>query len=70
MTLEQFLDWDERQELRYEFDGHQPVAKTGGTFAHAAIQRNLLFSLTGRLRGRPCQPVGSELKIEVACRIR
>lgn len=43
---------------------------TGGTFAHAAIQRNLLFALTGRLRGKPCQPLGSELKIEVAGRIR
>jgi len=70
MTLEQFLAWEERQPLRYEFDGLQPVAMTGGTAAHAAIQRNLLFSLTGRLRGKPCQPYGSELKIEVAGRIR
>ena len=70
MTLDQFLAWEERQAMRYEFDGFQPIAMTGGTFAHAAIQRNLLFSLTGRLRGKPCQPVGSELKIEVAGRIR
>ncbi len=70
MTLEQFLAWEERQPLRYEFGGLQPVALTGGTAAHAAIQRNLIFSLTGRLRGKPCQPYGSELKIEVAGRIR
>ena len=70
MTLEQFLAWEERQPLRHEFDGVQPVAMTGGTAAHAAIQRNLLFSLTGRLRGRPCQPFGSELKLLVAGRIR
>ena len=70
MTLEQFLAWEERQPLRHEFDGVQPVAMTGGTAAHAAIQRNLLFSLTGRLRGRPCQPFGSELKLLVAGRVR
>ena len=70
MTLEQFLSWEEQQPLRYEFDGFQPVAMTGGTAAHAAIQRNLLFSLTGRLRGQPCQPYGSDLKIQVAGRIR
>jgi Uma2 family endonuclease len=70
MTLEQFLAWEERQPLRYEFDGFRPVAMTGGTAAHAAIQRNLLFSLTGRLRGQRCQPYGSELKIQVAGRIR
>ena len=70
MTLEQFLAWEERQAHKYEFDGFQPVAMTGGTAAHAAIQRNLIFSLTGRLRGRPCQPYGSELKIQVVGRIR
>lgn len=40
MTLAEFLEWEERQELRYEFDGVGPVAMIGGTFAHAAIQRN------------------------------
>ena len=33
MTLAEFLDWEERQELRYEFDGFQPIAMTGGTAA-------------------------------------
>jgi Uma2 family endonuclease len=70
MTLQEFLVWEDRQELRYEFDGFQPVAMTGGTAAHAGIQRNIVFSLTGRLRGKPCQPYGSELKIAVAGRIR
>ncbi len=70
MTLEQFLAWEDRQELRYEFDGFQPIAMTGGTRTHAAIQRNIIFSLTGRLRGKPCEPFGSDLKILVAGRIR
>lgn len=70
MTVQQFLAWEELQELRYEFDGFQPVAMTGGTAAHGIIQRNVLFSLTGRLRGKPCQPFGSNVKIEVAGRIR
>ena len=70
MTLEQFLAWEDRQELRYEFDGFQPVAMAGGTGAHAAIQRNLIFSLTSRLRGQSCLPFGSELKIKVVGRIR
>jgi len=70
MTLEQFLAWEDRQELRYEFDGFQPIAMTGGTAAHAGIQVNILFSLTGRLRGKPCRPFGSNLKILAAGRIR
>ena len=64
MTLAEFLEWEERQPLRYEFDGVGPVAMTGGTLAHARIQRNLAFALTGRLRGKPCEFLGSDLKIK------
>jgi Uma2 family endonuclease len=64
-TLETFLHWEARQELRFEFDGFQPIAIAGGTAAHSAIQRNLITALTIGLRGKPCQPYGSELKIQV-----
>jgi Uma2 family endonuclease len=70
MTLQEFLSWEERQETRFEFDGEQPVAMTGGTRAHAILQRNLAISVGGRLRGKPCSFFGSDLKIEVAGRIR
>src|SRR5579859_707098 len=68
--LAEFLEWEERQPTKYEFDGLRPVAMTGGTAAHAGIQGNLFVSIRGRLRGRPCQFYGSELKIEVLGRIR
>ncbi len=70
MTVEEFLEWEERQELRYEFDGFQPVAMTGGTFAHDAIQMALARALGNRLAGTPCRPHGSNLKIEVMGSIR
>ncbi len=65
ITLAEFLEWEEGQHLRYEFDGFGPVAMTGGTYGHSTIQRNLAFALTGRLRGKPCQFQGSDLKIQV-----
>jgi Uma2 family endonuclease len=58
MSLAEFLVWEERQDLRYEFDGFQPVAMTGATAVHA------------HLRGRPCEIHGSDLKIEVAGAVR
>ena len=64
MTLAEFLEWEERQPLRYEFDGVGPVAMAGGSVRHAQIQRNLAFALTARLRGKPCQFLGSDLKIQ------
>ena len=66
MTLAEFLEWEERQPLRYEFDGVGPVAMTGGTYGHSAIQRNLAIAVGGRLRGKPCQLHGSDLKFQVA----
>jgi Uma2 family endonuclease len=65
MTAAEFLAWEERQEARYEFDGFAPVAMTGGTRNHAALQSNLISALGSRLRGKPCQAFGSELKIAV-----
>ena len=70
MTLPEFLAWEERQELRYEFDGLRPVAVTGGTQAHDAIQMNLARSLGNRLAGTPCRARGSNLKIEAMGSIR
>ncbi len=70
MTVEEFLDWEERQELRYEFDGVRPHAMTGGTFAHDAIQINLVSALKQRLTGKPCRVHGSNLKINVMGSVR
>jgi Uma2 family endonuclease len=70
MSLDGFLAWEATQELRWEFDGFVPQAMTGGTSEHSAIERNLIFSLTGRLRGKPCQPYTSNLKIIAAGSIR
>ena len=65
MTLAEFLEWEERQELRYEFDGVEPVAMAGGTATHSDIQRNLAIAVGSRLRGTPCKFHGSDLKILV-----
>ena len=66
MTLAEFLEWEERQPMRYEFDGVGPVAMTGGTAGHAVVQGNLAIAVGGRLRGKPCRFYGSDLKFQVA----
>ena len=53
LDAEQFLAWEERQELKHEFDGFQPEAMTGGTAAHETIKVNLITALRNRLRGKP-----------------
>ena len=66
MTLAEFLEWEERQPLRYEFDGVGPVVMTGGTYGHSTIEVNLAIAVGGRLRGRPCPFQGNDLKFQVA----
>ncbi len=70
MTPKEFLAWEGKQELRWEFDGFQPVAMTGGTVAHSVIQGNLITALNNRLRGKPCRPYGPDLKIEIGPQYR
>ncbi len=70
MTLDEFLAWERRQELRYEFDGTRAVAMTGGTVEHSVIATNLVRALEDRLRGKRCRAFRGDLKIVVAGRIR
>lgn len=70
MTVEEFLAWEEAQELRWEFDGVAPVAMTGGTVEQGLIQANLIRALGNGLRGGPCRVLGSHVKIAVAGSIR
>ena len=70
MTLEDFLAWESRQEIKYEFDGFEPLAMPGGSLNHARIQRNLAISIGGRLQGGPCEFLGSDMKLVSATRSR
>ncbi len=70
MSLDEFIAWEERQELRYEYSGAAVEAMTGGTMAHARIQSNLLIALGACLRGGPCFVIGSEVKVRTAASVR
>jgi len=63
-TRERFFSWAASQEGRYEFDGFQPVAMTGGTVNHSRIMRNLFRALDTGLRGGPCEPLGPDAGVE------
>jgi len=60
MTREQFFRWAQAQDERYEFDGFQPVAMTGGNLRLNIIHLNIHTALRQRLRGTVCRPLGSD----------
>jgi Uma2 family endonuclease len=69
LTVEEFLAWERTQEPRYEFDGVQPVAMTGGSRAHNRVTTMLTAALV-RLVKPPCEPCGPDLKAFTPGRVR
>jgi Uma2 family endonuclease len=67
-TQEEFFTWAENQDTRYEFDGFQPVAMTGGFNNASAIGINLTTALRTRLRGSGCRPLGPDAGLETVNR--
>ncbi len=69
LTLDEFVACERTQPVRYEFDGTQPVAMTGGTIAADWVARRLLRALDRRLRP-PCEAFGENVKVLPAGRVR
>jgi Uma2 family endonuclease len=69
LTLDEFLDWERSQPERYEFDGIQPVAMTGGSRPHARVGTRLVVALVNRVQS-PREAFGPELKVLTTGRVR
>ncbi|HIJ61768.1 MAG TPA: Uma2 family endonuclease [Rhodospirillaceae bacterium] len=65
MSLEEFLAWEAQQDVRYELVDCQAVMMAGGSQAHSLIAANIVSALRGMLRGSPCRPGGSDLRIPI-----
>ncbi len=52
-------------DTRSELVNGEIVAMSGNTFTHLRIVRNLVVELDGRLRGKPCEILCSDLKVKV-----
>ena len=70
MSREAFLDWEERQPGRHEFDGWHVPAMTGGSATHTRVQPTLIVAPVARLRGGRCEAFGSDLKVVASGSIR
>jgi Uma2 family endonuclease len=63
ISRQEFLQWVETQEGRFEFDGFQPVAMTGGDLGHSRLIGNIIRQLGNRLAGKSCAPLGPDAGI-------
>jgi Uma2 family endonuclease len=62
LSLEAYLAWEERQDVKHELVNGRPQMMAGAARVHNRVCANIVATLHTRLRGRPYQPFGSDMK--------
>ena len=62
-TWEAYVEWEARQEARFELIDGGVHAMTGRSQAHDRIANNLRAALWAQLQDGPCLPYGPDLKV-------
>jgi Uma2 family endonuclease len=62
-SLEEYLALEATSEEKHEYYNGEIFAMAGGTFRHAQLAENIFASLRQHLRGKPCQPKGSDMRL-------
>lgn len=69
MTADEFLVWQQSETRNYELVDGLPVlplkAMTGASHAHDRVTVNLLASLHGQLRRKPCKPTTDDIALKI-----
>lgn len=66
MTPQEYLEWEERGEFKYEYVNGEVFAMTGGTIPHTTIALNLASALKSHLRGGGCRTYMADAKVGVS----
>lgn len=64
-SAEDYLVWEETQAEKHEFLAGEVFAMTGARQDHVIVSGNIFATLKQRLRGTPCRPFVSDLKLLV-----
>ena len=65
MTAEEYLVWEPKQALRYEYCDGQVFAMTGGTKGHNRLALNLYSALVDKVDASGCEINTSDVKVLV-----
>lgn len=65
ISIEDYLEGEERSEIKHEYLEGLVHAMSGGTFNHARISGNICGKLLAKLEGKPCQPWNSDTMLKV-----
>jgi Uma2 family endonuclease len=64
-TPTEYLQWEDRQEFRYEYVAGEVYAMTGGTLNHSEIASNFTSILKQHLKCSGCRTLNSDAKVQI-----
>ena len=65
-TEAEYLAFERASHEKHEFINGEILELTGASFAHVAIATNLVVGLGNQLRGTPCRPLTSDMRVKVS----
>lgn len=66
MSPQEYLEWEEHQEIKYEYVNGEVFAMTGGSIPHNTIALNLASALKTQLRGGKCRTFMADAKLGIS----
>ncbi len=64
-TIAEYLELERMSDIRHEYHDGEILAMAGGSVKHSRIASNMLIATGVALRGKPCRPHGSDLKVAI-----
>ncbi len=65
VSVEDYLAGEETAKVRHEYVAGVVYAMSGGTINHNLISGNVFGALFNSLRGKPCRPFNSDMKVHI-----
>jgi Uma2 family endonuclease len=66
LTPQEYLEWEERQDIKYEYINGEVFAMTGRTIPDNDIALNLATALKNHLRGKGCKVSMADAKLGIS----
>ncbi len=66
MSPQEYWEWEERQEIKYEYINGEVFSMTGEIIPHTTIALNLASALKSHLRGGSCRAFMADAKVGIS----
>ncbi len=64
-TAAEYLAMEKEADTKHEFFQGEIFAMAGASITHVIISTNLIVQIASKLKGNPCQPYGSDMRIHI-----